>query len=159
MSSISSCSHRACSLGSRCPPRALPSSRQHLPPCYNLLVSNAPAAAKLAGAFLLPSRSVDPASMVNVNDKNDENIVLDIDNDSIVSDPVAPKTGLVLGQALAHAPRVFELRNLTQLRNDSLGYLPVQLLHRALDILINLNPPGQGFPPARPASQSQACQL
>ena len=28
------------------------SSRQRLPPCYNLLVSNAPAAAKLAGAFL-----------------------------------------------------------------------------------------------------------
>ena len=25
---------------------------QRLPPCYNLLVSNAPAAAKLAGAFL-----------------------------------------------------------------------------------------------------------
>ena len=46
--------------------------------------------------------------MVNVNDENDENIILDIDNDSIVSDPVAPKTGLVLGQSLTRAPRFFE---------------------------------------------------
>lgn len=63
--------------------------------------------------------------MVNFNDENDEDIILYIDNDSIVSNSVALKTGLVLGQALAHAPRVFELRNLAQLRHDSLDNLPV----------------------------------
>lgn len=35
--------------------------------------------------------------MVNIDNENDENIVLDIDNDSIVSDPVAPETSLMEG--------------------------------------------------------------
>ena len=35
--------------------------------------------------------------MVNIDNENDENIVLDIDNDSIVSDPVAPETRQVAG--------------------------------------------------------------
>lgn len=38
----------------------------------------------------LPASPVNPASVVYIDNKDDENIVLDIDNYPIVSDPVAP---------------------------------------------------------------------
>lgn len=44
--------------------------------------------------------------MINVNDENQQNIVLDVGNDSIVTDPVAPESRLVLGQTFSHAPWV-----------------------------------------------------
>ena len=38
----------------------------------------------------LPASPVNPASVVYIDNEDDENIVLDIDNYPIVSDPVAP---------------------------------------------------------------------
>ncbi len=38
----------------------------------------------------LPASPVNPASVVNIDNKDDENIVLDIDNYPIVADPIAP---------------------------------------------------------------------
>lgn len=40
----------------------------------------------------LPASPVDPASVVNIDNKDDENIVLDIGDYPIVTDPVAPET-------------------------------------------------------------------
>lgn len=40
----------------------------------------------------LPASPVDPASVVNIDNKDDENIVLDIGNYPIVTDPIAPET-------------------------------------------------------------------
>lgn len=43
-------------------------------------------------------------------------------------------------------------------RHDHPSDLLVQSLHRTLDILVDLNLPSQGFPPARRVSRSQACR-
>lgn len=40
----------------------------------------------------LPASPVDPASVVNIDNKDDENIVLDIGDYPIVTDPIAPET-------------------------------------------------------------------
>ena len=40
----------------------------------------------------LPAGPVNPASVVDIDNKDDENIVLDIDNYPIVADPIAPET-------------------------------------------------------------------
>ena len=40
----------------------------------------------------LPASPVDPASVVNIDNKDDENIVLDIGDYPIVADPIAPET-------------------------------------------------------------------
>ena len=40
----------------------------------------------------LPASPVDLASVVNIDNKDDENIVLDIGDYPIVTDPIAPET-------------------------------------------------------------------
>lgn len=40
----------------------------------------------------LPASPVDPASVVNIDNKDDENIVLDIGDYPIVADSIAPET-------------------------------------------------------------------
>lgn len=46
----------------------------------------------LAVSTSLPASPVDPASVVNIDNKDDENIVLDIGDYPIVADPIAPET-------------------------------------------------------------------
>lgn len=46
----------------------------------------------LAVSTSLPASPVDPASVVNIDNKDDENIVLDIGDYPIVTDPIAPET-------------------------------------------------------------------
>lgn len=46
----------------------------------------------LAVSTSLPASPVDLASVVNIDNKDDENIVLDIGDYPIVTDPIAPET-------------------------------------------------------------------
>lgn len=51
-----------------------------------------PLPVSLAVSTRLPASPVDLASVVNIDNKDDENIVLDIGDYPIVTDPVAPET-------------------------------------------------------------------
>ena len=58
--------------------------------CNSLIDGNALGPVALTVSSSLPASPVNPASVVYIDDEDDENIVLDIDNYPIVSDPVAP---------------------------------------------------------------------
>ena len=134
------------------------SSRQRLPPCYNLLVSNAPAAAKLAGAFLFLSALANLASMRNIDHENDEPAVIDVAQDSVVTDPVSPHACQVSRQCLAPASWVFELRYLVKLVKHPRGNALIELAHRLVGVPREINSPGHSAPLPRRCCRSQACQ-
>ena len=58
--------------------------------CNSLIDGNALGPVALTVSSSLPASPVNPASVVYIDNEDDENIVLDIDNYPIVSDPVAP---------------------------------------------------------------------
>ena len=58
--------------------------------CNSLIDANALGPVALTVSSSLPASPVNPASVVYIDNEDDENIVLDIDNYPIVSDPVAP---------------------------------------------------------------------
>lgn len=60
--------------------------------CNSLIDGNALGPVALAVSSSLPARPVNPVSVVNIDNKDDENIVLDIGNYPIVADPIAPET-------------------------------------------------------------------
>ena len=58
--------------------------------CNSLIDGNALGPVALTVSSSLPASPVNPASVVYIDNEDDENIVLDIDNYPIVSDPVVP---------------------------------------------------------------------
>ena len=97
-------------------------------------------------------------SVCDLDDEDEENPVFDVADDTVVANPIAPKASHVSDESLARASWIFELRDLAQLRDNPPGNLLVNLPHRPLDVFVDLNPPGQGFPPARRSSPSRACR-
>ena len=58
--------------------------------CNSLIDGNALGPVALTVSSSLPASPVNPASVVYIDNEDDENIVLVVDNYPIVSDPVAP---------------------------------------------------------------------
>ena len=62
---------------------------------HHLLVSNAPATAKLAGAFFFLPALVDLAPVRHIDHENDKPAVVDIAQNPIITDPVSPHASQV----------------------------------------------------------------
>lgn len=75
--------------------------------------------------------------LCDINDENDEHTVLDVADDLVVADPIAPKTGKVAHQRLAPAHRVFEPCHLAY-HNEGRASLA-----RALSVASLVGPPNQ----------------
>ncbi len=105
---------------------------------------NAPArrAPTVLLSFSLPAR-VDLSPMRHVDHDDDELVVLDVAQDSIVTNPIAPHTRKVAREGFSSASRVFELRYLRKLAPNPLRRLLVHFPKSAKRLLGDFNRPSQ----------------
>ena len=94
----------------------------------------------------------------NIDHENDEPAVIDVAQDSVVTDPVSPHACQVSRQCLAPASWVFELRYLVKLVKHPRGNALIELAHRLVGVPREINSPGHSAPLPRRCCRSQACQ-
>ena len=80
--------------------------------------------------------------MRNIDHENDEPAVIDVAQDSVVTDPVSPHACQVSRQCLAPASWVFELRYLVKLVKHPRGNALIELAYRLVGVPREINSPG-----------------
>lgn len=84
--------------------------------------------------------------MCYIDHENNEPSVVYIAQNSVVTDPITPHTRQVSCQSLTPAPWIFELRHLFKLIKHSRRNTLVELSHRLIGVLRELNSPGHSAP-------------